>query len=75
MESDYKYLRKRISELDSMQLRIQFFRPDEGIRVYHISRYEILKLAQEADAFYKIGRACLIDKQKFEEYLEKFKVR
>lgn len=75
MDSDYKYLRKRMEELDSEQLRIQFFRPDEGIRVYHISRYEILKLAKEADAFYKIGRACLINKPRFEEYLESFKVR
>lgn len=29
-------LREKILSLDSSDLRIQFFRPDEGMKIYHV---------------------------------------
>lgn len=75
MENDLQYLRRRMEELDSSELRIQFFRPDEGVRVYHMVRCTIMDLARDAGALYKVGRAVLIDKKVFEDYLERFRVK
>lgn len=69
-----KKLRDKILKMSDTELRMRFFRPDEGIRVYHMSRGRLLELAVEADAFYKIGRMCLIDKDKFETNLENYKI-
>lgn len=41
-------LRDKILSLDDKDLRIQFFRPDEGMKVYHMSRFVIMNLAEEA---------------------------
>lgn len=46
-------LREKILSLDSTGLRIEFFRPDEGMRVYHLGRGIIMDLAEEAGALYK----------------------
>lgn len=70
-----KKLRDKILKMSDTELRMKFFRPDEGIRVYHMSRGRVLELAVEAGAFYKIGRMCLIDKEKFETNMEKYKVK
>lgn len=67
-------LREKIMSLDSTNLRIQFFRPDEGMRVYHVTRGVIMDLAEEADALYRVGRSCIIDKELFEKNLQKYKV-
>ncbi len=67
-------LREKILSLDSKDLRIQFFRPDEGMRIYHIGRGVIMDLAEEAGALYKVGRSCIIDKELFEKNLQKYKV-
>ena len=48
-------LREKILALDSTGLRIEFFRPDEGMRVYHLGRGIIMDLAEEAGALYKVG--------------------
>jgi len=68
-------LRDKILSLDDNDLRIQFFRPDEGMKIYHMSRGVIMDLAEEADALYKVGRSCIIDKTLFEVNLEKYKVQ
>ena len=43
-------LREKILSLDPSSLRIQFFRPDEGMKIYHIGRGLVMDLAEEADA-------------------------
>ena len=50
-------LREKILALDSTGLRIEFFRPDEGMRVYHLGRGIIMDLAEEAGALYKVDRS------------------
>ena len=67
-------LREKILSLDSSDLRIQFFRPDEGMKIYHIHRGMVMDLAEEAGALYKLGRSCIIDKELFEKNLQKYKV-
>ena len=68
-------LRERILELNPNELRVEYFRPDEGMKIYHVSRGVIIDLAEEADALYKVGRSCIINKALFEQNLEKYKVR
>lgn len=68
-------LREKILALDSERLRMEYFRPDEGMKVYHMGRGLIMDLAVEADALYKIGRSCVINKELFDKNLEKYKVR
>ena len=75
MKSIDRQFREKVLALDSSELRSKYFRPDEGIRVYHISRSTIMSWAEEADALYCTGKVCLIDKEKFEEYFEHFKVK
>lgn len=66
--------REKILAMDSSELRSKYFRPDEGMRVYHISRSTIMNWAEKADALYCTGKMCLIDKEKFEESFERFRV-
>lgn len=68
-------LREKILALNPEELRMEFFRPDEGMKVYHMGRGLIMDLAVEADALYKIGRSCVINKELFDKNLEKYKVR
>lgn len=68
-------LRQKILDLDPKQLRSEFFRPDEGIHIYHMSRGVIMNLAEEANALYKRGRSCIINKELFDLNLEKYKVQ
>ena len=74
-KEENQILRSKIMSLNSRNLRIQFFRPDEGMQVYHLSRALIMELAYEANALYKVGRCAVIDKELFEKNLEKYKVR
>ena len=68
-------LRDKILSLDPKGLRSEFFRPDEGIRIYHMGRSALIDLAEEAGALYKVGRSCVIHKGLFDENLERYKVR
>ena len=52
-------LREKILSLNPEELRAEFFRPDEGIRIFHMNRKIIMDLAEEASALYKIGRFCI----------------
>lgn len=67
-------LREKILSLNGEDLRIQFFRPDEGMKIYHVGRGVIMDLAEEADALYRVGRNCIIEKEAFERNLQKYKV-
>ena len=67
-------LREKILSLDSTGLRIEFFRPDEGMKVYHLGRGIIMDLAEEAGALYKIDRSCVINKELFDQNLQNYKV-
>ena len=75
MRSINGLLREKILALDSSQLRSEFFRPDEGMKIYHIGRGVVMDLAEEAGALYKINRSCVISKGLFDENLEKYKVK
>lgn len=55
-------------------IRVEYFRPDEGMKIYHMGREPIYRIARAAGAFYKIDRATLINKAAFEAELEKYKV-
>lgn len=65
---------QRIIQNDYSSVRIKFFRPDEGMKIYRMSRSTLLKLAREAGALFKIGRMCLIERADFDAYMERFKV-
>lgn len=65
---------QRMIETDYSSIRVKFIRPDEGIKMYRMSRSTLLKLSREAGALFKIGRMCLIEMADFNVYLEKFKV-
>ena len=45
----------------------------EGAIIYGISKSRIMVLATEAGAVYKVGNSALINTERFEQYLEKFK--
>ena len=75
MRSINGLLREKILALDSSQLRSEFFRPDEGMKIYHIGRGVVMDLAEDAGALYKINRSCVISKRLFDENLEKYKVK
>lgn len=45
----------------------------EASVIYSLGKTRIMTLAKEADAVYKVGNSALINTEKFEEYLEKFR--
>lgn len=68
-------LREKILALDSTGLRIEFFRPDEGMKVYHLGRGIIMDLAEEAGVLYKVDRSCVINKELFDQNLQNYKAK
>lgn len=65
---------KALIILEDEGIKPLFFKPEQGQRLYHMSRSTVFKLARESGCLYKIGRACLINKELFESYMETFKV-
>lgn len=57
-------IRERILALDPSDIRVEYFRPDEGMMIYHVGRGVIMDLAEEADALYRVGRNCIINKER-----------
>lgn len=55
---------EKILAMDPDVLRAEYFRPDEGMRIYHMGRTPIMQLAEEAGALYKINRHVLINKKR-----------
>jgi hypothetical protein len=45
-------IREKILALDPTDIRVEYFRPDEGMRIYHVGRGVIMDLAEEANALY-----------------------
>ena len=67
-------IREKILSLDPTDIRVEYFRPDEGMRIYHVGRGVIMDLAEEANALYRVGRNCIINKKLFDENFQKYKV-
>ena len=44
------------------------------MRIYHVGRGVIMDLAEEANALYRVGRNCIINKKLFDENFQKYKV-
>ena len=66
---------EKILAMDPDVLRAEYFRPDEGMRIYHMGRTPIMQLAEEAGALYKINRHVLINKKAFDENFQKYRVK
>lgn len=73
--TDFGLFLKKISAMDPEVLRAEYFRPDEGMRIYHMGRAPIMQLAEEAGALIKINRHVLIHKATFDKNLQKYKVK
>ena len=67
-------IRERILALDPSDIRVEYFRPDEGMMIYLVGRGVIMDLAEEANALYRVGRNCIINKKLFDENFQKYKV-
>lgn len=46
---------EKILAMDPDVLRAEYFRPDEGMRIYHMGRTPIMQLAEEAGAGWIVG--------------------
>lgn len=55
-------------------IKVEYFRPDEGMKIYHMGRDVLYRIARDAGAFYKVKRATFINKAAFDAELEKYKV-
>ena len=55
------------------KLRRQFLRYKEAEVVYSIQHKKLMELANEAGAIYRIDATVLINREIFEEYLERFR--
>ena len=53
----------------------RFVRYKEGAEIYGISQSLFERLAKQAGAIYKIGRAVLVNCEIFETYLETFRIQ
>ena len=69
----YYYLKKRNDVRESAKrLRRQFLRYKDAEIVYSLQHKKLLELASEAGAIYRMDGTVLINRDIFEEYLEKF---
>ena len=73
--TEYGLFMEKILAMDPEVLRAEYFRPDEGMRIYHMDRASVMRLAAESGGLYKINRSALINKQAFDENLQKYKVK
>ena len=71
-EKTLNQLRKVMDEGDDIR---KFIRPQEGIRIYSLSRTFFNEIAKEAGAMYKIGKkVVLVEVEPFEAYIRNHKV-
>ena len=69
----YYDLKKRNDVRESAKrIRRQFLRYKDAEIVYSLQHKKILELASEAGAIYRMNRTVLINRDIFEEYLERF---
>ena len=73
--TDFGLFLEKILAMDPEVLRAEYFRSDEGMRIYHMGRAPIMQLAEEAGALSKINRHVLIYKETFDKNLQKYKVK
>ena len=67
MSNSYKFYS------DTKDVMKKYVNATEGAIIYGISKSRIMVLASEAGAVYKVGNSALINTERFEQYLEKFK--
>ncbi|MCR5233582.1 MAG: hypothetical protein K6E53_06685 [Lachnospiraceae bacterium] len=53
----------------------KWIRCKEGTEIYSLGRTKLTELAKEAGAVLKIDATILIDREKFDRYLETFRIR
>ena len=74
-ENDEYYSIERRKEIkdEAKKLRRKFLRYKEAEIVYSIQHKKLLELADQAGALYRIDGYVLINREIFDEYLERFR--
>lgn len=73
MKENYKPIKSMKEVPDQLRkLRRQFLRYQQAEIVYSLSHKKLLELASDAGAIYRFDSTVLINKDIFDEYLEKF---
>lgn len=58
---------------DTKRMRKKFLRYSEAEYIYSIKHRKLMELADEAGAIYRVDGYALIDRDKFEEWLERYR--
>lgn len=73
MKENYKPIKSMKEIPDQLRkLRRQFLRYQQAEIVYSLSHKKLLELASDAGAIYRFDSTVLINKEIFDEYLERF---
>lgn len=74
--NDYDYFKPvdEREEVSSKVIKKKWIRCKEAVVTYSMSRPTIMALATDAGALYKINGTVLIDADKFENYMETFRI-
>lgn len=72
--AEYDYFNDARRDTKIQKLKKKWIRTKEGIEMYSMGRTKFVSLAREAGAVYKIDGTLLIDVDKFELFLESFRV-
>ena len=65
---------KNLVDQDPLNPTVRFLRPKDSLEYYSVGRTKFMQMAHEAGAILKIGGTVLIDRERFEEYLESFRI-
>ncbi len=71
-EQYYNVERRQTIKEDSKKLRKKYLRYKEAEIVYSIQHKKLLELADDAGALYRIDGYVLINRDVFDEYLERY---
>lgn len=73
MKENYKPIKSMKEVPDQLRkLRRQFLRYQQAEILYSLSHKKLLELASDAGAIYRFDSTVLINKEIFDEYLERF---
>ena len=72
--AEYDYFNDARRETKVQKLKKEWIRTKEGIEMYSMGRTKLVSLAREAGAVYKIDGTLLINVEKFELFLETFRI-
>ena len=73
MDEQYYDIERRTAVKDTArELRRKFLRYKDAEVVYSMTHKKLLELAGKAGAIYRIDRYVLLDRDIFDEYLERF---